>query len=164
MNKSVNKSEKYIGFDPLINDDSEFLILGSFPSVKSRENNFYYGHPQNRFWKMLASIFHEDLPKSIEEKKVLCKKHKIALWDVIIESDIKDSSDFNLEKSNYKICNLNNLLKKYKKIRTIICNGKLSYKLFIKFFNIPIDVFCLPSTSPANPRFNINEWKNVLLK
>lgn len=79
MNKSVNKSEKYIGFDPLMNDDSEFLILSSFPSVKSRENNFYYGHPQNRFWKMLASIFHEDLPKSIEEKKVLCKKHKIAL-------------------------------------------------------------------------------------
>lgn len=71
--------EKFTGFEPLVDNDSEILILGSFPSVISRTNNFYYGNPQNRFWKMLATIFNENLPQSIENKKELCRKHKIAL-------------------------------------------------------------------------------------
>ena len=153
-----------IGFEPLIYEDSDILILGSFPSVKSRENNFYYGNPQNRFWKMLATIFNEQTPNSINEKKLLCKKHKIALWDVIIESDLKGSSDFDLEKSNYKVCDLNSLLSSHKTIKKIICNGKLSFKLFNNFFLLNIPVFQLPSTSSANPRFNIELWSDVLLK
>lgn len=160
----MEKIVKYNGLEPLINNDSKILILGSFPSIKSRENNFYYGNPQNRFWKMLAQIFNEEIPQNIDDKKLLCKKHKIALWDVIVESDLKSSSDLDLEKSNYKICDLYNLLKQYNQIKIIICNGKLSYKLFIKFFNSPVEVYCLPSTSSANPRFNIEDWKNVLTK
>lgn len=154
-----------IGFEPLIDNDSKILILGSFPSVKSRENLFYYGHPQNRFWKMLAYIFNENQPKSIEEKKELCRKHKIALWDVVIESNIKGSSDLALEKSNYKIANIPTLLKNHPSINGILCNGKFSFKLYNSYFaDLKIDAICMPSTSPANARFDITIWENEIKK
>lgn len=80
-------------FLPVYNEESRILILGSFPSVKSRENQFYYGHPQNRFWKVIAGIFKEPLPQTIDEKKDLLLRHRIAVWDVIDSCDIVGSSD-----------------------------------------------------------------------
>lgn len=151
------------GFDPFVFDNSEILILGSFPSVKSREINFYYGHPQNRFWKVLAITFGENIPKTIEDKKELCQKHKIALWDVIVSSDLNGSSDLNLEKSNFTPADLNSLLINYPNITKILCNGKLAFKLYQKLFNLNKKVVCMPSTSPANTRFDIDIWKNELL-
>ena len=80
-------------FPPLYNKDSRILILGSFPSVKSREQMFFYGHPQNRFWKVISSVFECDVPQTIEEKKQLLLKHGIALWDVIASCEITGSAD-----------------------------------------------------------------------
>lgn len=155
---------EFVGFNPLIYVDSKILVLGSFPSVKSRENNFYYGHPQNRFWKVLSFIFNEPLPANIDEKKALCQKHKIALWDVIVSSNLKDSSDSALEKSDFVLADIGGLLKKYPNIKKIVCNGKLSYKLYLKYFKkLNIEVVCLPSTSPANTRFDIDVWKKELI-
>ena len=89
-------------FEPFFRADSKILIVGSLPSVKSRENGFYYGHPQNRFWKMLAMIFSEETPLSIEEKKRFLEKHKIAVYDSISECTICGSSDMNYKKYCYK--------------------------------------------------------------
>lgn len=153
---------KFTGFEPLVDNDSEILILGSFPSVISRTNNFYYGNPQNRFWKMLATIFNENLPQSIENKKELCRKHKIALWDVVISSNLSGSSDVSLEKSNIELADINELLKRYPSIKTILCNGKLAYNLFNKYFKVELPVFYMPSTSPANVSYNIDNWREKL--
>ena len=84
-------------FEPVYDKDSEILILGTLPSVKSRENNFYYGHKQNRFWKVLATLLKEPVPETIEEKKVMLLAHRIALWDVIQSCDIKGSSDSSIK-------------------------------------------------------------------
>lgn len=159
------EEKNFLGFQPLIDFDSNILILGSFPSVKSRLNNFYYGNPQNKFWKVLASVFNEKVPNSITEKQDLCRKYKIGLWDIIISSDTIGSSDLNLEKSNFLVADIKSLLMKYPKIEKIICNGKLAFKLYKKFYSdLKINVICLPSTSPANPRFDINIWKDNLKK
>ena len=155
---------EFIGFNPLVYDDSKILVLGSFPSVKSRENNFYYGNPQNRFWKVLSSIFNEPLPANIDEKKALCQKHKIALWDVVIGANLKGSSDSALEKSDFVLADIRGLLKNYPNIKKIVCNGKLSYKLYLKHFEkLGIEVVYLPSTSPANTRFDITVWQKELI-
>ena len=91
------------GFDPFIDNQSEILVLGSFPSVKSRQAGFYYGNRQNRFWKVLATTFGESLPLTTKEKQEICRKHKIAMWDVVIESDLKGSSDEVLKNSILKL-------------------------------------------------------------
>ncbi|MBR3909883.1 MAG: DNA-deoxyinosine glycosylase, partial [Anaerotignum sp.] len=80
-------------FPPLFNSDSKILILGSFPSVKSRENNFFYGHPQNRFWKVMAQVLGEEVPKTSDEKRAILLKHGVALWDCIACCEISGSSD-----------------------------------------------------------------------
>ncbi len=85
-------------FEPVYDKASEILILGTLPSVKSRENNFYYGHKQNRFWKVLATLLKEPVPHTIEEKKAMLLAHRIALWDVIQSCDIKGSSDSSIKK------------------------------------------------------------------
>ncbi len=151
-----------IGFDALIFDDSELLILGSFPSVKSRENFFYYGNPRNRFWKILANAFDEKLPQTISEKKELCRKYKIALWDVFIESDLNGSSDTSLSKSNYQLSDITSLLKSHKNIKKILCNGALAYNTLIKNFDIKIPIVKLHSTSPACVTFDAESWMNNL--
>ena len=89
----MQKKKVYHELEPYYNIDSKVLILGSMPSVKSRELGFYYMHPQNRFWKTLAKVFDEDLPKAIDDKKDFLKRHKIALWDVIASCNITGSSD-----------------------------------------------------------------------
>lgn len=149
-------------FGPVFDEHSKILILGSFPSVKSREQNFYYGHPQNRFWKVLASVCkrQEQSIKTIEQKKKFLSDNNIALWDVIESCDIKGSSDSSIK--NIKVNDLNVILKK-SCIEKIILNGKKSYELYKKYYgdmNMPNSVQ-LPSTSPANAAWSLERLIEV---
>lgn len=137
--------------DPFYNKHSKVLILGSFPSVKSREANFYYAHPQNRFWKVLASIYHEE----IVNKKEFLNRHGIALFDVCATCEIKGSSDASIKKA---VCNDISLITNVCDIKLIILNGKTATKLFNKFVkDINIKTVSLPSTSSANAKFSLND-------
>ena len=154
--------EKFKGFKPIYDINSKVLILGSFPSVKSRAVDFYYGNKQNRFWNMLSKVLNENIPDEIEEKKKILKKHHIALWDVIQESDLKGSSDLELTKSNNITKDFSFLLPPNTKIEKILCNGKTAFTLFQKLCKTDLPVVCLSSTSPANPRYNYEEWEKQL--
>ncbi len=153
-------------FGPLFDNKSKILILGSFPSVKSREMNFYYGHPQNRFWKMLAEIFEEAVPETIEEKKNLMLEHQIALWDVIESCDIEGSSDSSIRNV---IPNDMQIILQKSPIERILCNGTKAYELFRKYCPLPkeISVCKMPSTSPANAAWKLERlaeaWKKELI-
>lgn len=152
-----------IGFEPVFDNESKILILGSFPSVISRKENFYYGNKQNKFWKMLENIYNTTL-SSIEEKKKFLLNHKIALWDIVESCDIEGSLDINIK--NIKIVDLYRVLPPNTNISKILCNGKKSYELTSKYLqkeNINIECIYMPSTSPANIRFDISEWTKVLL-
>ncbi len=153
---------------PVYNSESKILILGSFPSVKSREVGFFYGHKQNRFWKVLAEIFSDSIPESIDEKKTFLLKNNIALWDVIASCDIEGSSDSSIK--NVKINDLNIILNN-SKISEIFTNGKKAYDLYEKYLRSKtgINAFSLPSTSPANAAWSFEklvvEWrKNIAEK
>lgn len=153
-------------FEPVWNAQSEILILGTFPSVKSRENHFYYGHPQNRFWKLIAGIFQEPVPGTIEEKKELIVRHRLALWDVIEECDIAGSADSSIR--NVIASDIAGLLKQ-SGIHTIIANGARAYDLYQKH-QLPhtgIPAYKLPSTSPANAAWSFSRlqeaWSRVLI-
>jgi hypoxanthine-DNA glycosylase len=130
------------------------LILGSFPSVKSREVMFFYGHPQNRFWKVIAQIFNENVPSSIEEKRELILRNHLALWDVIAECEIVGSSDASIK--NAKANNLSEILNNAP-IQKIIVNGKTAERLYIKYIEpvTGIKAVVLPSTSPANAAWSL---------
>ena len=149
---------------PVYDKNSSILILGSFPSVKSREEGFFYGHPQNRFWKVVASVFDENVPKSIEEKKAFLLLNHIAVWDVIQSCDIDGSSDASIK--NVKANDLNEILNAAD-IKAIFVNGKTALKYYKKYTE-PIlgrTAICLPSTSPANAAWNlerlVGEWKTI---
>lgn len=143
-------------FEPVFNRESRILILGSFPSVKSRENNFYYGHPQNRFWKVLAGVLEEAVPQTIEEKKQFLLEHHIAVWDVIESCTIIGSSD-----SSIKDVTINDFSKVLKSslIGTIYVNGGKAYELYHKYAEkqTGIQATKLPSTSPANAAWNLEK-------
>jgi len=141
-------------FLPLYNNDSKILILGSFPSVKSREQKFFYGHPQNRFWKVVSSVFECDEPETIEEKKQFLFENNIALWDVIASCEITGSSDSSIK--NVKVNDLSKILKEAD-IRQIFVNGRTAEKYFKKYIKAQIntDAICLPSTSPANAAWSV---------
>lgn len=152
-------------FGPVYDTQSKILILGSFPSVKSRENQFYYGHPQNRFWKVTAGIFGEETPVTIEEKKQFLLKNNIALWDVIASCDIIGSSDSSIK--NVVPNDMDEILKKAP-IERIYANGDKAYQLFLKYCKrdgMP-QVYRLPSTSPANAAWNLERltmaWRERL--
>ena len=136
-------------FPPLFDSDSKILILGSFPSVKSREQMFFYGHPRNRFWKVMAAVFEEPVPETIDEKKRLLITHHIALWDVIAECRIDGSSDASI--SDVRANDLSPVFEEAD-IEKIIVNGKTAEKYYIKLIEPRIHrkAICLPSTSPAN--------------
>ncbi len=139
---------------PLYNKDSRILILGSFPSVKSREGEFFYHHPQNRFWKVISSIYQASLPASIEEKRILLLSHRIAVWDVIQSCEIVGSSD-----SSIKNAVANDLLTicQVAGIKQIFTNGNTATKLYNKLI-FPVNrkkSIGLPSTSPANAACNL---------
>ena len=155
---------KVKGFNPVFNKDSEILILGSFPSVKSREYNFYYGNKHNRFWKLMEKFFNAKL-LSISEKTEFLLKNKIALWDIVTECEIVGSMDKNIKNPVY--AKLEMVLPPNTGAKKILCNGKLSYKLTVEYCannNINVPIVCLPSTSPANARFNEEKWINELKK
>lgn len=150
----------YHTIEPYYNEDSEILILGSMPSVKSRELGFYYAHPQNRFWKVLASIYHEEELTDIEMKKDFLKRHKIALYDVCASCDIKGSSDSSIK--NVQINDIGTILNKTQ-IKQIFVNGKTAYHLYNLYLKdiLHKEAICLPSTSPANARFGFHDLINA---
>lgn len=141
-------------FPPLYDKDSKILVLGSFPSVKSREQLFFYGHPQNRFWKVTAAVFGDDVPKSIEDKKAFLHKNHIALWDVIASCEIKGSADSTIK--NVVPNDLDAIIKNSKVKRNFV-NGKTAEKYYNKYTKDKLGraAVCLPSTSPANAAWSI---------
>ena len=136
-------------FPPLYRGDSKILILGSFPSVKSRQQNFFYGHPQNRFWRVLAGVLGTEVPQTVAEKKRFLYEHGIALWDVLAACEIEGSADSSIK--NAVPNDLRPILNEAK-IRAVFVNGKTAEKYYRRYTQ-PItgrEAVCLPSTSPAN--------------
>lgn len=147
-------------FGPLYDEKSEILILGSFLSVKSREENFFYGHPQNRFWRVLSAVLGCQTPKTVDEKRELLLENKIALWDVIASCKITGSSD-----SSIKEVSANNIsiILDSANIKAIYVNGKTAEKYYNKYIKIKTgrEAVCLPSTSPANAAWNLERLIKV---
>lgn len=154
-------------FEPVWDAQSQILILGTFPSVKSRENHFYYGHPQNRFWKLLAGIYGEPVPETVEEKKGIVLRNHLAVWDVIGQCDIIGSSDSSIR--NVVPSDVAGLLYK-SSIHTVIANGAKAYELYQRYQagQTGIEALKLPSTSPANAAWTLERlkeaWGAVLLQ
>ena len=152
-------------FAPVYDADSLVLILGTLPSVKSRENHFYYGHKQNRFWKVLANVFQAEVPGTIEEKKAFLLEHRIAVWDVIGQCEITGSSDSSIR--NVVLNPISKILETTK-IEQIFVNGKKAEQLYQRYIypQTKRNAICLPSTSPANASWNLEKlteaWKIVL--
>lgn len=145
---------------PVFDKDSKVLILGSFPSVRSREEGFFYGHPQNRFWKVTSQIFGEELPVTIDEKKAFLIRNHIALWDVIGSCEIDGSSDSSI--GDVTVNDLSVILGTAD-ISAIFLNGKKAEQYYLKYL-FPVlkrDAVCLPSTSPANAAWNLDKLITV---
>jgi hypoxanthine-DNA glycosylase len=135
------------GFEPIFDENSKVLILGSFPSVKSRQEGFYYGNKRNRFWQTLADIFCVPLPVTTEQKIKMLIEHNIALWDIVNMADIKGSADSDIK--NFKVVDLKRIFDNCQ-ISFVICNGKKSWQILSSNYDLTQKVFVLPSTSPAN--------------
>lgn len=149
----------YNGFPPVYDGDSKILILGSFPSVKSRKVNFYYGNKQNRFWKTLKEFYGEAV-ETVDDKKSLCLRRGIALWDIVVSCEIKGSMDADI--TNYVLADLTEILQKCKIVK-ILCNGAKAYELTKSVYGGDIPVYKLPSTSPANVSFSKQKWFEQLI-
>ena len=134
---------------PVFDENSRVLILGSFPSVKSREAGFFYGHPQNRFWTTLAHVMGGDIPHTVDEKRAFLLSHGIALWDVIASCEITGSADASIK--NAVANDLSGILKNAP-VRRIFTNGATAHKLYCRYLlpQTGIEATQLPSTSPAN--------------
>ena len=147
-------------FEPVFDEHSRILILGSFPSVKSRENQFYYGHPQNRFWKLMAQLLEVPVPQSIDEKKTMLLTHGLALWDVIASCDIKGSSDSSIK--NVVPADIAKILKE-SSVQRIYANGDKAYRLYKKYCEKETGKKAekLPSTSPANAIFTLDRLMEI---
>ena len=151
-------------FEPVFDENSKVLILGTFPSVKSRENQFYYGHPQNRFWKVIAGLTESEVPQTIEEKKKLLLEHVIAIWDVIESCDIIGSSDSSIK--NVVPADIERVVAN-SKIQNIYANGGTAKKLYEKYSQKKTgrEIIGLPSTSPANAAYSLERllecWQEV---
>ena len=145
-------------FGPLYDESSRVLILGSFPSVKSREQNFFYGHPQNRFWKVVSAIFEQPVPQTIEEKKQLILGNGLALWDSIASCEITGSSDSSIR--NARANDIRIILDSCN-IERIYCNGRKSHELYKKYIEPQTgrEAVCLPSTSPANAQWTLERQR-----
>ncbi len=150
---------------PVFDENSKILILGSFPSQKSREQMFFYGHPQNRFWRVISRVFDKSLPETIEEKRALLLSCGIALWDVIASCDIKGSADSSIKNA---IANDLNEILSTAPVEKIFVNGKKAEKYYNAHIRNSIgrDAVYLPSTSPANAAWSLEElvfaWKIIL--
>ena len=143
-------------FGPLYDGNSRVLILGSFPSVRSREQNFFYGHPQNRFWKVVAAVFGQPVPQTMEEKKMLILDNGLALWDSIASCEITGSSDASIR--NARANDISIILNSCS-IERIYCNGRKSHELYQKYIEPETgrEAVCLPSTSPANAKWTLEK-------
>ena len=142
--------------EPVFDENSRILILGSFPSVKSREVGFFYGHTQNRFWKVVATVFDTEVPDTIEKKRRFLLDYGIAVWDVISSCEISGSSDSSIR--NVLPNDLSIILNKAN-IKQIFVNGKTAEKYYNKYV-LPLigrPAICLPSTSPANAAWSIEK-------
>lgn len=150
--------------DPLYNENSKILILGSFPSVKSREEEFFYAHPQNRFWKVVAAVFGENVPRNTEEKKALILNHGLAVYDVIYSCEITGSADSSVK--NVVPSDLKPIIDN-SQITKIFVNGRTAEKYYRKYSlnKTGIECVALPSTSPANASYSlerlISEWQKI---
>ena len=145
---------------PVFDSASRILILGSFPSVKSREGHFFYHHPQNRFWKTLAGILAVPVPGSIDEKKEFLLSHHIALWDVIASCSIEGSSDSSIH--DVVPNDLSRILSA-SSIQAIFCNGKTSWNYYKKYQEAVtgIPAVSLPSTSPTNAAWTLEKLEGA---
>lgn len=134
---------------PVFDSNSRILILGSFPSVKSREEGFFYGHPNNRFWRVLAAVFDEEVPRTIDEKKAFLLRNRVAVWDVIGSCDIEGSADSSIK--NVSVNDLSVILGRAD-IKKIFVNGNTAYNYYRRYSekSTSLQAVCLPSTSPAN--------------
>lgn len=145
-------------------DKSRILILGSFPSVKSRETGFYYGHPQNRFWPLLAKIFSEELPLTVEERHAFLLRNRVAVWDVIASCRIEGSADSSITDV---VPNQLRPILEQAQIRHIYVNGETAARLFQKYQEKDLGrkAIRLPSTSSANARWSFDQlfeaWKQI---
>ena len=152
-------------FDPVYNDESQILILGSLPSVKSREQGFYYGHPRNRFWKVMADVLRVPEPDTIEEKRSMLLAGHIAVYDVIQSCEIIGSSDSSIR--NVIPADIESIVT-HTPIRAVFTNGKTAGRLYKKYQaeHIDLPMIELPSTSPANAAFSLERleeiWKQEL--
>lgn len=153
-----------LSFPPIYDKYSDILILGSFPSVQSRQQEFYYGNPQNRFWTVLAHLYACEIPTDIEQKKNMLLQSHVAVWDVIQECDIIGSGDSSIK--NVTVNLLNPLLQD-SRIRRIYANGRLAANLYQKYTKQETgrDITALPSTSPANAAYSVDRlldaWKVI---
>ena len=149
---------------PVFDKNSRILILGSFPSVRSREVGFFYGHPQNRFWRTLAHVFGGEPPQTVEEKRVFLLSNRIALWDVIASCEIEGSADSKIK--NAVPNDISSLLEN-SHISRIFANGSTAHKLYGKYIEpkTGIPAYKLPSTSPANAAWSVEKlteiWKII---
>lgn len=152
-------------FEPIFDENSKVLILGTLPSVKSRENNFYYGHPRNRFWTVLSNILKAPLPDTPDRKKDLLLNSGIAVWDVIKSCDIHGSSDSSI--TNVEPADISLILREAG-IKAIYANGAAAYNLYNKYClsETGREIIKLPSTSPANAAYSLEKlvslWKDIL--
>lgn len=139
---------------PLFDENSDILILGSFPSVKSREQGFFYGHPQNRFWRVLAGVLQQPTPTTVEDKKAFLLQNHIALWDVVALCDINKSSDSSIKNA---VPNDLRPILAGSCISRIFVNGGTAKKLYDRYLLAVtgIQAFVLPSTSPANAAWSL---------
>ena len=149
---------------PVFDEKSKILILGSFPSVQSRETEFFYGHPQNRFWKVISTILGESLPTTVDEKRELLLKHRVALWDVLASCDIDGSADSSIR--NAAPNDISAILSTAD-VRAIFVNGKTAEKYYNRYIK-PLtnrSAICLPSTSPANAATSferlLDAWQRI---
>ncbi|MCI8548366.1 MAG: DNA-deoxyinosine glycosylase [Bacilli bacterium] len=158
----MSRKEKTVKheLEPIYNKESKILILGSIPSVKSREKKFYYAHPQNKFWRILSDVYKEEKLETIEEKKLFLQKYNIALWDIIKSCTQENSSDSSIK--NVKPNNIKDIVKKTN-ITKIFTTGKTAYNLYNKYIypKIKIKAIYLPSTSPANASIKYEELLNI---
>ena len=142
-------------FEPIYDEQSKILILGTFPSVKSREQGFYYGHPRNRFWSVLAALYDGEMPRSIAEKTAFLHRNKIALWDVIESCEITGSSDASIKNA---VGNDLDVILSAAPVRKIFANGKTAEALYRRLLlpRFGREIAVLPSTSPANAAFSLD--------
>jgi len=154
------KTEISHPFPPLFDVHSRILILGSFPSVKSREQRFFYGHPQNRFWRVMADILGAPIPCSIPEKQALLLTHRIALWDSIARCEIEGSSDASID---HVVPNDLQPIFSVADIRQVFCNGKKSWEMYHRYIEPQSKrpAICLPSSSPANASWSFERLREA---